>query len=212
MYVELFILGLSLGAGPCMAVCAPILLPFIASTKMGWYAGLKSTIVFSLSRAFAYSLLAVIAVLGYGFVDDSIAPQNKSYLSMFTGSFVVLCGILFIFMKKDIHLPLFKKLTDLLLRKSGHSMAVLGLLIGLSPCLPLIGALALIAGKADSPLHGALLGLSFGMGTFLSPLLVLGLLAGSISKRVSRNQKIFATFRMICGILLVAFGLYLVKG
>lgn len=212
MYVELFVLGATLGAGPCLAVCAPILIPFIASTGQTWYRGLGAAAVFSFFRALAYAILGLVSVLCYAFIEGLVAPENKYYLSLSVGLFVAAIGLVFIFMKRDIHLPVFGRLGDRLLRNSNGSMAVLGLLIGFSPCLPLIGALALIASQATSVAGGALLGLTFGMGTFLSPLLLLAVLAGHISERMSKSRRLFGTLRMVCGIVLVVSGLYLIRG
>lgn len=212
MYVELFVLGATLGAGPCLAVCAPILIPFIASTGQNWRQGLKAAAVFSFFRALAYAALGVVSVLCYALIESIVVPENRYYLSLLAGFFVVAVGLLFILMKRDIHLPFFGSLADRLLRKSNQSMAVLGLLIGFSPCLPLIGALALVAAQATSVLDGAALGLTFGMGTFLSPLLVLAVLAGHVSERMSKSRRLFGTLRMVCGIVLVVSGLYLIRG
>lgn len=212
MYIKLFLLGLSLGAGPCLIVCAPILLPYIAATKKDWIEGLKSTVVFSLFRTLAYIVLGFISAVSYSFIERFISHESKYYISLFAGAFVAIIGIILIVTKREIHLPVFKLLGKELLEKSTRSMPLLGLLVGFSPCLPMIGALMLIATDSTSALNGAFLGLSFGMGTFLSPLLLLGMAVGYIPQKVFKTASIQNTFRMICGILLVGYGLNLIKG
>jgi sulfite exporter TauE/SafE len=193
-----------------MWVCAPILIPYIASTKKTWWEGLWATLVFSLVRTFAYTLLGLIAFLSYRLVEMIANPAKNPYLGLCAGIFVVFLGILLVVLRKEIHLPVFKLLGKEFLEKVTQSMILLGLLIGFSPCLPLIGALTLIATHAQSAFEGAFLGLSFGVGTLLSPLLILGLLAGFLPGEIIKNQKVFRIFKMVCGILLILFGLNLI--
>lgn len=81
-------------------------------------------------------------------------------------------------------------------------MVLLGLVVGVSPCLPLLGVLTEIMFIADKFYQGWLLGLAFGLGTLISPLLVLGTLAPLVPLKTQR-------LNFICGLLLIAAGLYL---
>jgi sulfite exporter TauE/SafE len=84
----------------------------------------------------------------------------------------------------------------------------IGVLIGLSPCAPLIGALLEIADSTSNIWQGALYGFVFGLGTGL-PLLILGGLSamiGNLSYSCG-NFKIGKLFRIACGILLIFVGI-----
>jgi sulfite exporter TauE/SafE len=212
VYGELFLLGLSLGIGPCIWFCVPIVVPYIASTRKNWQEGLVAALFFSFSRTLAYVVLGFLAVWSFQFIEKLVKPGGSFYISWAAGVFVVLIGLTLIVTQKNIHFPLCKILGKELLQKSNRNMFLLGLLIGFSPCLPLFGALTLIASQTTSYSQGAALGLAFGLGTSLSPLLILGLLAGFLPHEIIKSPKIFNIFKTICGILLVLFGLYLIKG
>ncbi len=85
------------------------------------------------------------------------------------------------------------------IERSAKSMILLGILIGVSPCLPLLGALTTIAGWAKGPFVGAFWGLSFGLGTILSPLIILALVAGGLGKLLSLKPILHQVASRICG-------------
>ncbi len=82
------------------------------------------------------------------------------------------------------------------------------MLVGLSPCIPLIGVLIEIALLSDNFLAGFAYSFFFGIGTVLSPMLLLGavvpLVGGVIDRRISR------AFTYICGAMLILAGVYLI--
>jgi sulfite exporter TauE/SafE len=89
--------------------------------------------------------------------------------------------------------------------ESGN-MVILGILVGLSPCLPLVGVLLEIALLSKGFFDGVIYSFAFGIGTVLSPMLLIGTLAPMIGKRV--DLKVRKYFIFACGFLLILMGLF----
>ena len=76
--IELFTAGLVLGASQCViSSCVPMLVLYVAGTREGWMEGLKATLIFSLSRLFAYVLLGLVAGFSGMFLADFL--QNPGF-------------------------------------------------------------------------------------------------------------------------------------
>ena len=207
---KLFIMGLTLGLTSCLLLCAPILVPYIGASQNGWKKGLKATLVFSLSRLLSYTLQGLVAGISGTILFSFIYSGTSARAIWITGgALVAFLGILIIF-GQDPRLRLCHTLRGRISDDSTKSMLVLGLIIAFSPCLPLLGALTYIALQARSWLEGMLYGFYFGIGTTISPLLPLGILAGAIPKKVFKNPLFYEIFKRICGFLLFILGTQLI--
>jgi len=206
-FLYLLLQGFVLGFGPCLFICAPIVVPYIAGTKRSWQEGLKATLIFSLARLLVYAFLG--GIFGYfGFFLLQLYPTFSLSIWLIGAAFIILLGGLII-LGRDIRNPLCQLLSKQTLDDSFKSMVFLGVIVGLSPCLPLVGILMEIALISEHIWIGALYGATFGIGTVISPLLILGALAGGLPTAFIHNEKIFRIFNVICGILLILVGLYI---
>ena len=214
VFVELFIAGFTLGLGPCFLFCAPILFPYILAKGTTAKEGFRTTAVFSLGRLIAYGILGFAAV----YLLNTLNIQNV-YFKKITGLFIILIGIAYIFTPLDnkcltgfsrAEHKICGSLNKFLIEKLRFNMLILGLLVGLSPCAPLVGILTYILVKSTTPFTGLLYGVSFGLGTFFSPLLIAGFVAGGLSELISRHPKMFSFTKILSGIILVYFGLKLI--
>ena len=199
-----------IGAGPCMLICAPILLPYIAGTKRTWREGLKATLVFGLTRLVIYSLLGgVVGYVGYYLFQLFYNRLWGVYLWTLAGIFIIILGILIV-LGKGVKNPFCRFLQGQTLENSTKSMIFLGVVIGLSPCLPLLAVLTEIMFLAEEFYQGFLYGLAFGVGTVISPLLLLGALAPFLTGKLSRTQRSARILNLSCGVLLIGMGLYII--
>ncbi len=207
----LFAKGLALGVGPCLFFCGPILLPYIVGSKRSWLGGLKDILIFSASRVVIYGLLGLLASsIGYLLTEviSSLRFNLIKYLG--AGIFVLLLGMIMILGRtRFFFCQLLHRET---IERSAKSMILLGILIGVSPCLPLLGALAAIAGLAKGPFIGAFWGLSFGLGTVISPLILLALVAGGLGRLLSLKPILHQVASRLCGCFLIYFGIRLIIG
>ena len=61
-HLQIFGVGFSFGmAGPCLLVCAPILITYVAGSKTGWADVFKDILVFLSGRLAAYIALGFLA-------------------------------------------------------------------------------------------------------------------------------------------------------
>jgi len=208
--IYIFIQGFTLGMGPCLLVCAPILFPYIAGTRQGWKEGLRAALVFSLARMVVYSLLG--GVMGYiGFYLFNLF-YNQTWgrvIWALAGLFIAIAGLQIIIGKK-IENPFCRYLSQREAYKNDWGMFLLGILIGLTPCLPLLLVLTEIMFIAQNFFQGLLYGAAFGVGTLLSPLLLVGALAPIINLKFKHREKLSLLFNNLCGIMLILFGFYLI--
>lgn len=206
--LELFIIGTTISFGPCLAFCSPVILPYVAATRRGWREGLGAVIIFLLARLGAYVLLGLLAgLLGGVFVEG--LRRFEYLVFLFGGLFISLLGLLIIFGNEQGHRScqvLKRQMVDDSLRGS----LLLGLTVGVLPCLPLLGVLSYIALKAQNFWQGAFYGLSFGMGKSISLLIPLAILASSLPESWIKNTKIYDFFRLLCGLILFLIGVNLI--
>jgi uncharacterized protein len=193
----LVIQGFFLGYGPCLLICAPILIPYTIHKKH-WYEGLTAAVEFSLARLVAYLILGgIVGSIGAFITRMFFTTMVHFYVQGLLAFALIVIGILIMF-GKDTGLR-FCQLNQ-------GNMLTLGFLVGLTPCLPLLGILLEIALIANNFIDGVVYSFAFGIGTVLSPLLLIGAFAPSVGGKISKDMK--SLFVSICGLLLIGMGIY----
>lgn len=205
--LELFLTGLTLGFGPCLLFCVPIIIPYVAGTSNGWKEGLKATMAFSLSRLSAYTLLGLAAGYSGMIMIDFLGHTSFClYVWVVGGLFVSFLGLLILFglePRVAFHRALKLNVDGGLL-----SLVFLGFVVGVSPCAPLIGVLTYIALDVRTPLAGALHALCFGLGaSIVSPVILLGIVAGGAPSLIFKTPRIHKIFKRSCGVMLILLGI-----
>ena len=197
-----------MGWGPCLAYTAPLLLPYIGSTKASWRAGLRIGLMFSLGKLLALAILGALATIAFRSINRFFPAHRSGYLYLVTALLMVILGI-FIVLGKGFRVPLHKIGKRSILDRGTESMLFLGFLIGISPCAPLVAVLTYIACVADNIATGILYAVSFGIGAAFPPI-VLGALVGILPERIFRTAKLRRIFQVVCGVVLILFGLQLI--
>jgi len=208
-YLNVFLLGLSFGWGPCLASCGPLLLTYIAGSKKSSFKGLSAYLFFSLSRIFVYLVLGVLVFFLGRFVFEHFINFFK--LSMiFGGVFVILMALLMLF-GVGINLPACSYLHKQIIQKDKKSIVILGLITGLMPCAPLLTVLTYAGLISRSPLENLSYIFLFGLGTSLSPLILLVALAGLIPRcMVNVKESYVKLFNFICAFIMIVLGIQLI--
>lgn len=206
--IELFIIGITVSFGPCLAFCSPVILPYIAATRHGWREGLRTTLIFLFTRLVAYCLLGLLAG-GFGRLLTQWLHQFGYLVFFIGGLFISLLGLLIIFGKEPGH-RLCQVLRKNVVDNSIKGPILLGLTVGILPCLPVLGVLAYIALRAQSLWQGAFYGFAFGVGKFISPLIPLGVLASALPAGLIKNPRVYGFFSRICGFILFLIGVNLI--
>jgi len=208
--ISLFITGIVLGSGPCLVSCGPILVSYIAATKRSALGGLWGWFIFSTSRVLVYIFLGTLTgIVGTGLFRRFYWEMPGYIIWLVSGVFICFLGLL-IFLGKDSRFKICALLNESMIQKDTKSLIVLGLLIGIFPCAPLIGIFSYIAMTSTHYLQGVMMSIAFGIGTLFSPLLLLGLFAGTIPKlKMLQNEANLSIFQKICGLILFLLGLHI---
>ena len=207
-FLKLLAGGFTMGWGPCLAYTAPLLLPYIGGTKTSWRAGLRMGLMFSLGRLLALAILGAVVTFAFESINRFFPPHRSGYLYLGMALFMVTLGVLIV-LGKGFSVSLGSWGRKDILDGGSESMLFLGFLIGISPCAPLVAVLTYIACIAGNIVLGILYALSFGIGAACSPIL-LGALVGILPERIFRRAKLRRVFQVVCGSVLILFGLQLI--
>lgn len=200
--------GFFLGAGPCLLSCTPLFLPYLAGTSRSWQEGLRATIIFGLTRLVVYTCLGgVVGYTGYYLFQLFYSWWWGKIIWGMGGVFIILVGILLV-SGEGIKNPFCKILQRQTLGNDTRGVIILGVLLGLSPCLPLLGILTEIMFLSEKFYQGFLYGLAFGLGTLFSPLLLLGIFTPLLAEKIRKVEKIGQVFNVVCGVLLIVVGIW----
>ena len=183
------LMGLAFGAGPCSITCLPYLGPVFLSQEGGWRRTLGVILPFSAGRLGGYTALGSVA--GYaGYAATNWFKDGPAGILL--GIATVMMGVLLLRRagkarrcgaerprEQTVALPGQAKSRRLM----PLGLFGLGLGMALNPCVPLGTVLTVAAASAD-PLHGAELGLAFGLGAVVVPALVFGVLVAHFGVQV----------------------------
>jgi len=206
--LKLFVLGITVSFGPCIAHCSLVILPYIATTTQSWKEGLKAILAFSVARLAIYGALGLLAgLLGRTVIEQLLQFELQI---MVAGGVLIACLGIYTFFRKNEASRCRVAACGATHRANIRGPALLGLFAGILPCLPLLGVLTFTALYAHDLWQGAFYGLAFGAGKLFSPLIVLGMLAGSAPALLSRYGRVFGYFTKLCGIVLIFIGISLI--
>ncbi|MFN3966350.1 MAG: sulfite exporter TauE/SafE family protein [Endomicrobiia bacterium] len=217
-YIKLFIAGITLGNGPCLFICLPIVLPYIVTSfkpqgknNPSPFYGFNLILLFSFSRLFSYSILGFFSVSFYKFIQTTVV-STQNYLQLILGILIVFIGVFYLISEKiSLANPVCSFIQKKFVNKNKLNMLLFGLLIGLSPCAPLLAILAYIAAMAKNSLTGLIAGFSFGLGTLITPLIPVSTFAGFITDNLKKNPVLFTLVRVLSAFLLIYFGFRLIS-
>jgi len=125
---------------------------------------------------------------------------------MILGIFIVVIGLTTIFYQSKKP----NRICEWIHSGNFKNIGLLGLLIGLTPCLPLIGILQYIILISDTGYKAMLFSLSFGLGTVVSPLFIFMALSGKIAQKLSENNKVKLVLRILCGLVFIFLGIKII--
>jgi len=202
----LFISGLILGSGPCLGFCAPILTSFIVTYKPSLRKALISYLSFSSGKLTSYMIIGALCGAFSGLLKSGFFIGYFNLINIIFGFFILLIGV-FTFIFKE---PLSSKYCSFLAKGNLTNASILGLLAGFSPCLPLLGILNYIIIIARSPLEGLFYAFVFGLGTSISPVILLVGLSGKLAGNLSGNSKIRTLIRVISSLILIYLGIEII--
>lgn len=175
--------GLVYGMAVCTASCLPYLAGYIAGVGAGFRKGFSITLIFSSGRIAGYAVIGAVVGILSGllrlFVSADALSPFQIYSAIAFGVVTILIGVFVLIKyrspKCDCNPAATSKLAAAGKRRFGFDFGAfsLGLSRGLILCPPLM-AFLLVSVPFSSPLASVSLAVLFGVGTVLSPMLLLG--------------------------------------
>ena len=210
---QIFAIGFSFGfAGPCFLLCTPILIPYLAGREAAWKRSLGDICSFLTGRFFAYLLLGYLAGISAGIVRRFSDPAIASIFKSFGGVIIIFLALL-VLINKEPASSLCKYATHR--NTTTTSLLLLGFIIGVVPCAPLVALLFEITLLAKIPAEGVFYAFWFGLGTFISGFITIASISGLLRwlpATLIKSQRSKIVFRIICALLLATLGIGLIAG
>ena len=210
-YLELLGIGVGLGlAGPCLLVCTPVLITYIAGKQTTWKRALIDIFYFLTGRFLAYLMLGYLAGLSGAILRQFCNAGLIPFIKVFGGVIIIFLGV-YVWLGAE-YFPWLCKGTSGGVFNFG-SLFILGFTLGVFPCAPLLALLLEITLISKTPLDGMCYALFFGLGTFISGFIAMGVLSGIFTwfpPKVLKSKKSNLIFRIICAALLIWLGLDLI--
>jgi sulfite exporter TauE/SafE len=198
--------GFLFGSGPCLASCGPFLISFIAATNKNIPQAIIFYSLFSLSRVAVYLVLGLLIYFLGNMAQEYLFP---GYTSLFGGIFIVLSGS-FIILGKKIKIPWISRFNKFFSQDQLKNPLAFGLIYGLIPCVPFLTVLSYCGLVSRNWAQALFFTFCFGLGTYLSPLLVMSVFSGALSGLLKGSrEKYFKVLSILCGLIIIFLGLQL---
>lgn len=181
-YLASLAIGLLYGLTFCTSVCLPYVTSYIAGIGAGFRKGVMVTTIYNSGRVTAYAFIGALTSIFKLFVSDAFFFSYQKYASFAFGIVTIIIGISIILKnrssscacnRENVKQAGLKKLNE----RFDFRAFSMGLTRGLIVCPPLI-AILLYSITSPAPINSFALAILFGLGTALSPLLLLGGVTG----------------------------------
>ena len=211
-YLGAFVGGLFFGLAYCTASCLPVVAGYIAGVGSGFRQSVKITLIFNGGRVVAYTLIGAIIGLFGGllqfFVSEEAISPFQIYSSLAFGLVTVAIGVVLMFQARKSTCNC--KAPDAQvaagrMRRFGVDFGAfsLGFTRGLIVCLPLISILTTTMTLVN-PAGSVAIAILFGLGTTISPILILGGVTGWLLNKAPLFRKWIA---IAGGVILIVLGI-----
>lgn len=184
-FVELFVLGFLAALSTCSTACLPVFLTAIIGRWPAWPTALGAASLLLMTRLVVFSALGAAAA-GLGHTLMVFFGQQQRFLLAAAATVIFGIGLFFVLA------PQRWQPGGICLRRSSSTtwwdLVALGIVMAGIPCPPHLAVLAFIGVQGLAVLPGALAAAGFALGGTV-PLLVLAVLAGSLSPTLGRWLK-----------------------
>jgi cytochrome c-type biogenesis protein len=207
-YLQALLWGFLYGIVFCTSSCLPYVASYIAGIGGGFRKGLTVTLIFNTGRIVAYAIIG--AAIGFFkiIVSDPALSFFQKYSSFAFGIISIVVGASIIWKsEKSHHNCDTKGCTSVDLKKTNRRFDLGAFTLGLSRGLLLCTPLMLLLGYSvpfAAPIDSFILAVLFGLGTALSPLLLIGGATGWLLNQAPLFRKWISR---IGGCILILLGL-----
>jgi sulfite exporter TauE/SafE len=185
-YIASIVLGLIYGLTFCATACLPYIISYIAGVGAGFKKGIAITSIYNSGRIVAYAIIGTVVGLVSAALTEDFFSLYQQYSSIAFGIIIIFIGTT-ILLKKQKKECSFKEQNfdhfgiSKIISKIDLKAFAMGFTRGFILCPPLIAILLYAA--TFSPFDCTILAVLFGLGTALSPILVLGGATGYLLKK-----------------------------
>lgn len=204
------LLGITSGISQCTVVCAPFISTYVMGSREGAVEGLRSFVVFSAGRVFMCAMLGFAA--GYIGAAFTGMGRNLECGSIIYGAALILTGSLMLIRpvcvcrKSEDKKGRFAFLSRRFAFNPTTHLFIMGMALATIPCPPM-GAMLLYSLKMPSVMSSSMLMLLFGIGTAVSPLIIICTVAGWFSEKIKTEAPQYRMmFQRISGMILILLG------
>lgn len=211
-YIGAFVGGLFFGLAYCTASCLPVVAGYIAGVGSGFKQSIRITLIFNIGRIIAYTLIGALiglfsGLLGFFVSAETISPF-QIYSSLAFGLVTVVIGVMLLVQARKPRCDCSSTDTNVAVRRVRRfgvdfGAFTLGLTRGLIVCVPLILLLSTSLTLVD-PVGSIAIAILFGLGTTISPLLLLGGVTGWLLNKAPLFRKWIS---ITGGIILILLGI-----
>ncbi|MDR2707889.1 MAG: sulfite exporter TauE/SafE family protein [Nitrososphaerota archaeon] len=206
-YLNSLAIGIVYGLVACTASCLPYVAGYIASTGATFRRSVLITLIFNAGRITAYTLIGALLGIFSGltrfFVDDTMLASLQIYSAIAFSIVTIIIGISLLYKNRKTSCtcnqpPLNPKW---LTNRFDIGAYILGLSRGLVLCPPLI-MLLLSSVLFASPVDSIAFAVLFGIGTAISPMLLIGGVTGLLLSKAPLLRNFIAIAGAIIIIML----------
>ncbi|MEJ2126689.1 MAG: sulfite exporter TauE/SafE family protein [Candidatus Bathyarchaeota archaeon] len=206
-YLGSLVFGLLYGLTFCASSCLPYIISYIAGIGAGFKQGVIVTTIYNAGRIVAYAIIGTIVGLLSAVVSEDFFSSYQQYSAVAFSAITVLIGATILMKKQNSSCDCkeqkpdrfgIAKLTD----RFDLRAFFMGFSRGFILCPPLIALLVFAA--TFGQINPTVMAVLFGLGTAISPLLILGGATGWLLKKAPMFTKWLSK---IGGIALVLMGL-----
>lgn len=211
-YLAAFVGGLFYGLAFCTSACLPFIASYIAGIGAGFRRGIIVTLTYNSGRIAAYAMIGgAIGILSAGFrflVSEASLLPFQQYSSFAFGIVTIVIGVSILLKSRNLtcdHVAKGSVSPSAINPSRGFDVGAfsLGLSRGLVVC-PALLALLIYSLPFAAPIDSVALAVLFGLGTALSPLLLLGGATGWLLNKAPLFRKWISRFGAL---VLIALGI-----
>jgi thiol:disulfide interchange protein DsbD len=211
-YVYALAVGLLYGTVYCTSTCLPYIASYIAGIGADFRKGVIATLIYNMGRVTAYALIGGLVGIFSGVfrfvLSESFFSVFQQYSAYGFGIVTIIIGISILLKSRSASHDCNPEVNNNLgLKKSGKRFDVrafsLGLSRGLVVCPYLVAILLLYSVPFAAPIDSFALAVLFGLGTAISPMLLLGGVTGWLLNKAPLFRKWIS---IVGGGMLIVFG------
>jgi cytochrome c-type biogenesis protein len=210
-YIAALVGGFIYGLVACTPTCLPYIAGYIAGINAGFRRGVTATLTFNVGRITAYAIIGAAVGAFKLALDVTITAALQSYTSLIFSVVTIAIGVLLLVRYKEpgcncgVETKTAEKKS--LTSRFDFRAYTLGLSRGLILCAPMLALVGYAVAYA-SPIDSLLLATLFGVGTALSPIILLGGATGWLLNKAPLFRKWISRLGAVSLIVLGAFTLF----